>query len=153
HISSNCEKPRQNSRYRDNAGGNPSNRNNANSPTQNNVRPNMDGPQIDTNVGNKNGNVNDALLVQLQALTNNLQMMVENQNTTNNNALLATHDYLASEKKQKATIRHEPYVKEHNTRSRQNNNDDKSGNPLAEETISDREMDEAGPSTNIVKDS
>ncbi|CAG8637177.1 4889_t:CDS:1, partial [Ambispora gerdemannii] len=36
-----------------------------------------------------------------------------------NNTLLATHEYLVSEKKQKGAVRHESYIKQHNTRSRQ----------------------------------
>ncbi|CAG8630429.1 13573_t:CDS:2, partial [Ambispora gerdemannii] len=130
HISINCEKPKQNNNYRDNSGGNRPNQNNANSFPQNNVRPNLDRPVINDNTGSKNTNINNVLLAQLQELTNNLQNMVKNQPSNDTNSLLATHEYLASDKKQKGVDRHEPYVKQHNTRSRRTEAEDKVGNPI-----------------------
>ncbi|CAG8529386.1 324_t:CDS:2 [Ambispora gerdemannii] len=106
----------------------------------------MDSPPIDISMTNNNGNINNngnnVLFAQLQSLTENLQAMVGNQNTNSNNALLATHEYLASEKKQNGAVRHEPYIKQHNTRRRQTKTGDKAGNPIVDDEDGGMDHDE-----------
>ncbi|CAG8655623.1 2218_t:CDS:2, partial [Ambispora gerdemannii] len=71
---------------------------------QNNIRPNASNGSA--NNGQINNNTNTALLMQIKQLTDALQ-----NGTTSNNSLLATHEYLAGERKAKTTTRYNPLEK------------------------------------------
>ncbi|CAG8641358.1 11310_t:CDS:2, partial [Ambispora gerdemannii] len=94
---------------------NQNNANTRNSHQQNNIKPNASNRSA--NNGQTNNNTNAVLLMQIQQLTDALQ-----NGTTSNNSLLATHEYLAGERKAKTTTRHNPLEEFFNQSSEEVNN-------------------------------
>src|SRR5581483_3845394 len=147
HIRSNCSKLQSYQNNQNNFGNNRQ-RMNRNNQQQNNVPPNQ------ANVGNnQNANNNqNALLAQIQALTDSIQILTAKPD--NVNSLLGTHEYLAAERKSRNS-RTTPYGTRPIDRPRKeivdeieelNDNEEQEDTP---EVILDQDMNNAGPSKTV----